>query len=269
VNMNMALESNDKRQAKTVLVVICGALFILVALFFAVLKLSGLSGWPAYFAQAALYVVMFLLAFWGLKKERISLPVNAGILAAAVILATIGWLLYALLLQITGMASVPDEIRTLISAPAWKVTKQIVMMWLFVGMGEELLFRGYILEGIQRHFARGEGRRRTVAAVLISSMIFSLWHIPQKLFQMAAGNETIESSLLGLVVAFILGIGFAYLFIRARNIILVGLVHGLMDFPLIGFSAQISPFILIAVIGCVEIYRWLIRGKPEKTPRAQ
>lgn len=65
---------------------------------------------------------------------------------------------------------------------------------------------------------------------------------------------------------FCLGIGFAYLVIRTKNILLVGLVHGLMDFPLIGLKTQLSFIILLAAIGCVEIAR-LITRKKEVTSR--
>jgi membrane protease YdiL (CAAX protease family) len=267
--MNTTLESNEKRQAKTVLIIIIVALFILATLYFGIIRLLGLNGWPSYFAQLALYLVVYLLAFWGLKKERISLSVNARIFLGAIIFLMIGWLLYAIFLQISGMAKVLDEIQSLIRVPAWIIGKQIIMYWFFVGMAEELLFRGYILTSFQRHFTQGESRRRTIVAVLITSMIFSFWHIPQKLFQMAAGNETIGTIMLGLVVAFCFGIGFAYLFIRTQNIILVGLVHGLLDLPLIGFSVQLAPFILFAVISCVEISRLLNPKKPENTLQMQ
>jgi len=69
-------------------------------------------------------------------------------------------------------------------------------------------------------------------------------------------------------VLFFLGIGYAYLFIRTQNILLVGLVHGLMDFPLLGQETQLSFLILLAAIGYVEIARLIMRKK-EKTLQMQ
>jgi len=59
------------------------------------------------------------------------------------------------------------------------------------------------------------------------------------------------------------GLGFTYLFIRSNNIFLVGLVHGLMDYPLVGKDTQLSFVILIIAICCVEIARFVTkkRGK--------
>ena len=235
---------------------------------FTIVQLFHLNGLPVYFLQLALYLLFYLLAFWGLKTEGISLPINSRKLLEAIGCLLASWLLYVLFLHISGIARLPEEIQTLINVPVWKTGAQILSTWFFVGMAEELLFRGYFLASFRRHFTRGENRRRTITAVLISSIFFSLWHLPSRINWIVSGEADILLLLLSTLVLFCLGIGFACLFIRTQNILLAGLVHGLMNFPLIGQETQLSFIILLAAIGYVEIARLIMRKK-EKTLQMQ
>lgn len=65
---------------------------------------------------------------------------------------------------------------------------------------------------------------------------------------------------LSLGMLFLLGCGFAALFVRTRNILLVGLAHGIMNYPLIGQDTQLSFILLLTVIGATEIMQ---RLKPQ------
>ncbi len=67
--------------------------------------------------------------------------------------------------------------------------------------------------------------------------------------------------LISLGMLFLLGIGFSILFIRSQNIFLVGLIHGLMDYPLTGMDTNLSFIILLAAIAFVEFIRFLKREK--------
>ncbi len=59
-------------------------------------------------------------------------------------------------------------------------TSEILKHWLFVGLSEELWFRGYILTKLKQIFS-GKGKRRSIAAsMVVSSIIFALIHIPQR-----------------------------------------------------------------------------------------
>jgi membrane protease YdiL (CAAX protease family) len=69
--------------------------------------------------------------------------------------------------------------------------------------------------------------------------------------------------LVSLLVVFLMGIGFAYLFVRSDNILLAGFVHGVVNLPLVGMNSQLSPIILVVAIGCVEISR-LMNGRKVK-----
>lgn len=176
--MENPLEPNQNDRGKTTLTVILVVSLIGPILFFTTIRLFHLNGLPGYFMQLAFYLVGYLLAFWGLKTERLSLSVNARKLLAAIGCLVVSWSLYVLFLQISGLAKLPDEIQTLINTPAWKIGENILSTWFFVGMAQELLYRGYFLASFQRYFTRGENRRRTITAILITSVFshFGIFH---------------------------------------------------------------------------------------------
>ena len=89
--------------------------------------------------------------------------------------------------------------------------------------------------------------------MLLSSAFFSLWHLPARIVELLSGGLDWATLLLSLFMLFLLGLGFCFLYLRSGNILLAGLVHGLMDYPLIGKDTQLSFIILLAAIACVEI----------------
>jgi membrane protease YdiL (CAAX protease family) len=102
-----------------------------------------------------------------------------------------------------------------------------------------------------------------VVAVLLVSAFFSLWHLPNRIIWLVSGEIDLVMFLVSLLTVFLIGIGYTYLFVRSDNILLVGLVHGLMDYPLVGKSSQMTPTILVVAIVCVEITRLITRKKVE------
>jgi membrane protease YdiL (CAAX protease family) len=202
-----------------------------------------------------------LLAWWGLRQEGITFPIDARRMLEALAWTLVGWLFFLLVIQLLGMARLAQEFQVLKNTPAWKIGLQILSTWFFVGFGEELLFRGYLLQAFRRHFTGGIDRRRTVATVLVSSAIFSLWHLPSRMLWLVTGEGDLTLILISLVALFLLGLGYAYLFVRSDNILLVGWVHGISDLPLVGKDTQMAPIILLVAIGCVEIARWKTRKK--------
>lgn len=253
--MNDFQESGEQKQGKVLLASIMVVALVLPLLFFGAIEYSELDGWAVYFSQICLYLSFYLLAFWGLKSENISLPINSRLLGQAVGWVFVGWLLYTLIIHLLGVAEWPDEMQALRSTPAWKIGALILSTWFFVGLGEEILFRGYFLASFWRYFTTGTSRRRTIQAILLSSAFFSLWHLPVRITWLLSGELDVAMLLLSLVMLFLLGIGFAYLFVLTRNIVLVGLVHGVMNYPLIGSETQLSFIILLACIGFAAMAR--------------
>jgi membrane protease YdiL (CAAX protease family) len=253
----------NRKQGKATLIIIMALTIVLVLLFWVAIQLFQLNGLPLYFIQLGLYLLLFLLAWWGLTQEQITLPLNARMIFEALAWTLVGWLLFVLLIQLLGLARLPEEFQSLQSIPTWKIGAQILSTWFFVGMGEEVLFRGYFLQAFMRHFTIDIYRRRKVVAILLVSVFFSLWHLPNRMIWLLTGEIDLVLFLISLMVLFLLGLGYAYLFIRSNNILLVGLVHGLSDYPLIGKDSQMAPIILVVAIVCIEITR-LITSKKGK-----
>ena len=255
--------ADNRKNGKTVLAIIIALTFVVTVLFWIAIQTFELSGLPLYFSQLGLYAIFYLLAWWGMKQEQISLPVSKRLIVEALVWSLVGWLFFLLLIQLLGFVRLPEEFLALRNIPAWKIGAQILSTWFFVGLGEEVLFRGYFLKAFWRHFTRETNRRRILSAVLLSSAFFSLWHLPVRIFGILSGELDWVTLLISLVVLFVFGLAFTYLFIRSGNILLVGLVHGLMDYPLVGKDTQLSFIILLVAIGCVEITRLVTKKKFE------
>lgn len=69
-------------------------------------------------------------------------------------------MVFVLLIQLFGLAQLSEEFLALQKIPAWKIGMQLLSTWLFVGLGEEVLFRGYFLKAFWRHFTIETDRRR-------------------------------------------------------------------------------------------------------------
>jgi membrane protease YdiL (CAAX protease family) len=255
------METRSLTKDKTVVVIITITALLLPILFFGLIKFFGLSGLPVYFGQLGIYAFFFLLAFWGLKQSQIRLPFNGRKVLEALAILLASWLIYAVIITSTGIIRLPDELEALRSVETWKVWANILSTWFFVGIGEEVLFRGYFLKKILAYYESKNTKRVTLLAVVVSSAFFSLWHLPVRIFSLINGEIGIVMILISLVMLFLLGAGFAWLFLRSGNILLVGLVHGVMDFPLIGKESQLSFIILITAIGLVELFRLIGRKR--------
>ncbi len=249
------MELQTSKQNKNVTPVIIVTALLLPILFFAAIKAFNLSGLPLYFAQLGLYTLFFVLAFWGMKQSQIRLTFSGSKVLMALAVTLASWLLYAVIISTTGIIRLPEEMAVLRSIEAWKVWAQILSTWVFVGIGEEVLFRGYFLNKLLALYQFKAVKNVTLVAVAVSSAFFSVWHLPVRLFSLINGEMGIGLILLSLVMLFLLGAGFAWLYLRSGSILLVGLVHGLNDYPLIGKDSQLSFIILIAAIGLVEFFR--------------
>ncbi len=253
------MEAKVHDRGKTVMITIMAVSLILPIPYFIVIQGLQISGIPAYLMQLGLYIVLYLLAFWGLRRNSLRLQVNSRLALEAIGLALISWLLYVASLQVLGAINLPNQLRALSSTPLGTALLRILMSWLFVGTGEEVLFRGTLLPGIRRFFTTGTDGRRTVVAILLSSAFFSIWHLPIRTMWLISGEIGAGLLLLSLLIVFVEGIGFAYLYVRTQNILLVGLVHGLVDLPLIGGNTQLSGIVLLFSIAIMEIARWAMR----------
>jgi hypothetical protein len=193
VSDSFAPKRNDK--GKAVFAIIIALTLTATILFWAAIMAFQLQGLPLYFSQLGLYLIFFWLALWGMKQEQFSLPVTKQHIVEALAWSVAGWVVFVLVIQLTGLAST----------------------------------------------------------------FFSLWHLPVRIVEVMSGQSDWGTLLVSLLALFLLGLGFTCLFIRSDNIILTGLVHGLVDYPLVGKNSQVSLIILLTAIGCVEIFHLAAR----------
>jgi membrane protease YdiL (CAAX protease family) len=250
-----------KNWGKEVLIIIMALAFIIVILYWMAINTFHLEALPLYFMQLGLYLFLFLLALRGLRQEQITLPINARRILEALIGTLVSWLFFLLFIQLLGLAKLPEEFQALQNSPVWRTGAKVLSTWFFVGIGEEVLFRGYFLQAVLQHFTSGTTRRRKVAASLLVSAVFSIWHLPNRILWLMSGEIDLVLFLISLFVLFLLGLGYTYLFVRSENILLAGLVHGVSDFPLVGMQTQMTPILLLVAIGYVEITHLIARRK--------
>jgi len=105
-----------------------------------------------------------------------------------------------------------------------------VVFLFFVGIYEEVLFRSYLVNQLFLKIQKWEIDKRIAiaVAVIVSSVIFSLFHLPNYLTR----NDTIPSLILylGLFDLFLAGVIFSLFYLSTGNVFLVSGIHGLIDF---------------------------------------
>ncbi len=99
---------------------------------------------------------------------------------------------------------------------------------LLVGVGEELAYRGLVLNHLLA--AWGRDRRGTMRAVLVSAAVFGLSHLPNMAF---APPVTVMVQAINAASG---GVLFSAVYLRCRNIWAVAVVHALVDW--IALAAQ-------------------------------
>lgn len=199
-------------------------------------------------------VLFAAAALWAMKKDGITLKEIGLDLRngwQALVMVVVFWLLMALVYFVIAGAGGLQVASTL---------DKILQQWLFVGLGEELLFRGYLLNRLVRSFAK-LGRRGSVAAgVALSSLIFATFHIPVRLF---TGFDLVQM-LVSMGMVFVIGVFFSYIFLRTRNILFTALIHGGWNAPLMG--AQSDFIQMAAAVVVVEASAAFARFTRRKAP---
>ncbi len=124
-----------------------------------------------------------------------------------------------------------------------------ILLFLFAfllqGMGEEALFRGYLLTTLSR--------RGVWPAALISSLMFSLFHIANASF-----------SLIAFLNIFLFGLFAAVITLKRKSIWMVGAIHSIWNFAqgnLFGFEVSGNPrFESVLSAAVKDGYKWFHGG---------
>lgn len=204
----------------------------------------------------------FCIAVWGLHKEKIpfdDIGLTPPRMVEAVLLALAGWAVVVLVNYLVILVDRGDT-GGLFGKPAL----YILQYWVFVGIAEELLFRGYILTRLMNVWTVRNKVFRRIGAVAVSSLLFATAHVPERLFQVIRGDMTLATVPASIVLLSIAGMVFSYYFLRTKNILWAGLVHGAMIVPLVGVVEDaFFPVVIVATI-ITEVFLFFQRRRLKK-----
>jgi len=121
---------------------------------------------------------------------------------------------------------------------------------------EELIFRGFLVTQLYLMLKEKISSRRwlVIASVLISQLIFSLSHIPQRM----VNDYTPLGLLFNLLLVWVYGILFALLYLRTENIFIAVGVHALANAPvtIVAMPSNLVAGLLPLILGLVLIIAW-------------
>lgn len=220
---------------RTISIVMIVSFLLPIVLFSTVMPLIKNNSVAVYFETIIAGLILGGLALWAIHNDRIpmaKLGMNLSKYREAIIMLIIGWTIVAAILIpliLIGGKNVWDFLCDPL---------EIIETWLFVGVVEELLFRGYLLTRLLRSFERLPKIWGTSAAIACSSAFFTITHIPSMIYQQSQGSLTNDLGTLfsSLGMLFLLSLIMSYFFLRTRNILFCGLLHGNGDAPLISGS---------------------------------
>ena len=249
------LDEHDEHQEKKMArrdIFIFG-LVVLYAFLSPLLLFTGVRTFPVLAPLAPWVTVLagigdVIVALLALRASRIALA-DIGwtwrALVRAVVWTVVAWFLWGVVLGL--LLLVKPGYRVGITSP-----RSILLFYVFVGLPEELLFRGYFFTWLHRFFqSKGSGRWAALWAVLVSSLLFACFHIPQRIL---VGRMAWDVALLtNLAGVFLSGMFSAWLFLRSKNVWWVGLFHGGGDAPLLSLGQNDS----ITGVGVAVIYLML------------
>jgi membrane protease YdiL (CAAX protease family) len=252
---------NPKPLWKTFIPLIAALFLLTVVLICFIWPPSQGNGVALYLETIISNILLGGMVFWAIKRDRISreqLGFSYGKLREALIMFIIAWVvILAIAILIILTAAENKNVASYFNSP-WDILEQ----WLFVGMAEELFFRGYVLTRLLHSFRHLTKSRGICAAVVCSSVLFAVWHIPNFLYRQSHGtlDPGIGVLLLSLGYVFICGLLFSYIFLRTRNIIFCGLFHGSGNAPLVtnmtgDWKLIIPSLVFIAVIETAQLIK--------------
>lgn len=125
---------------------------------------------------------------------------------------------------------------------------------------EEVMWRGVVLPQLYRRFAargrhgpaRGLLVGALVAALVVSQGLFALRHIPVNVWNGVSAGELATT----IASIFVLGVIFAALYLRTRNLFVVVGVHALWDAPTTLFASGFVPAHLVLVLIALILLLW-------------
>jgi len=201
--------------------------------------------------------LMGLFALWALRKDDINLDAigfRKTKILQGVLPAFLAWTFCAVILILLA------TIRTEAIAPLFGKPRLILQQWLFVGIGEELLFRGYLITSLLAAFSNVPGKWRMLLVLVLTNAVFATYHIPAILYRTTEQERVVEI-ISFIPAAFSVGLILSYFFLRTRNILLAGLIHGSINAPLVGKEDDPIFLLFLAIVFVITVELWMFVQK--------
>lgn len=266
-----APEAEPARPAKTwgVFLIVALLAYAIPATFVAIRALTDLGAQPLWqnLSLVVAGTALFCIALWGLWKDRIpfgAIGLTLPKLVEALLLALVGWAIVVLVLYVFLLLPNDSKAGELFG----KSLLYVLKYWVFVAVAEELLFRGYMLTRLMDAWTARHRMLGGIGALAAANLLFATAHIPQRLYQVAEGEKTLGGVAGSVVLLFIAGLVFSYFFLRTKNVLLAGLIHGAVIVPLVGVGEDaFLPVVIVAAL-YIEAYLFLRRKILQKRPHS-
>ena len=249
-------EQSGQRNKVTIFFATVIAIYLLPVVLFWGTSLFPASASFKYWFTIIGSLVTLAIALFAIRNDTVNLEeigwTTKGLQQASKVIA-IGWAIWAVLI-----ISVNFKMGYPFSENFEVPLKTILQQWLFVGIAEEMLFRGYILTKLVQFFLKVSKIWSGVIGAIISSIIFATFHIPQRIF--VHGMQLTPDEIMGqMLPLFLVGMLLAWMFLRSQNMLLVGLFHGGMNAPPVGREGDLAPILLFLVL--IEAVYWIKRKR--------
>lgn len=145
-----------------------------------------------------------------------------------------------------------------------------------IGIAEEFMFRGFILNSLFKAFSK-DNRKERMIACFYCSLLFGLWHLSDYI-----AGVTTSIPYATIITGFLVGFFLAAVYLRTNNIFTVMLLHGLIDYAIICSSLtegtpnsyyindkrRLVQIILVAIL-FIQGFIMLWKDKQEPTTKAE
>jgi membrane protease YdiL (CAAX protease family) len=126
----------------------------------------------------------------------------------------------------------------------------LIAMIIGTAFFEEIAFRGYLLP--QFYFLIKK-RQRIIWAIVCSSLLFSLFHVPSLLFIV---KLSLPSMLSRLLMLFIVGLISCFAYLRTGNIFVLIAIHALNNAPTPLFQSPLNPSMIGVALSITLLIFW-------------
>jgi uncharacterized protein len=150
----------------------------------------------------------------GLRRPKSAIRVVAWVIALYVASALMKLLIVDRIADAAGWPSLNLSRFSHLPGNATVLMGTLVLVWLSAAFGEEMVFRGFLLNRLERSF--GSGSVATVAAVISQALLFGLahWYLGWR----------------GVTTAGLIGLLYGVVYVgNGRNLVPLILAHGLTD----------------------------------------